>query len=133
MLIEASLDDAKEIMQAMTYGEPLYNFKIVQKDSLTEGINFLKTAKVDVILLDLNMPDAKEHEAIEVIHGLFPELPIVVMSNTSNIETAHQAFKSGAQECLNKEECNSTTLRQSIYQALYRKKVDLSYQRGEKL
>ncbi len=133
LLIEDSQPDATAIIKAMIYGESLYNFKITRKDSLAEGLSFLDKGAADVILLDLNLPDAKELKAIDEVHGLFPDLPIVVISGYSDMDIVHQALHKGAQEFLIKGECSGVAIRQSIYQAIVRKQIEQSYKRGDKL
>lgn len=133
LLVEDSAGDAAAITKAMVYGESLYNFNITRKDSLAAGLGYLDAQQVDVLLLDLNLPDAKEMKAIDEVHGLFPEIPIVVISGYSDIDIVHQALHSGAQEFLVKGECSGIAIRQSIYQAIARKKIERSYLHGDKL
>jgi len=133
LLIEDSQPDATAITKAMIYGESLYNFKITHKNSLSEGLGFLGSSPADVILLDLNLPDAKELGAIDKVHKLYPDLPIVVVSGYSDMDIVHQALHKGAQEFLIKGECSGVAIRQSIYQAIVRKKIEQSYKRGDKL
>lgn len=133
LLIEDSLGDATAITRAMIYGESLYNFNITQKESLAEGLEFLKGAKIDVVMLDLNLPDAKDLSAVEKLHAQLPNVPIVVISGYSDMNIVHKAISSGAQEFLIKGECSGATIRQSIYQSIVRKQIELSYQRGERL
>jgi len=133
LLIEDSAGDAAAITKAMVYGESLYNFNVTRKDSLAAGLGYLDNASVDVLLLDLNLPDAREMRAIDEIHGLFPEVPIVVISGYSDIDIVHQALHSGAQEFLIKGECSGIAIRQSIYQAIARKKIAQSYLHGDRL
>jgi len=133
LLIEDSQPDATAITKAMIYGESLYNFKITHKNSLSEGLSFLDSSPVDVMLLDLNLPDAKNLKAIDEVHRLFPDLPIVVISGYSDMDIVHQALHKGAQEFLIKGECSGAVIRQSIYQAIVRKKIEQSYKRGDRL
>jgi len=133
LLIEDSQSDAIAITKAMIYGESLYNFKITHKESLAEGLSVLDSLSADVILLDLNLPDAKELKAIDEVHRLFPDLPLVVVSGYSDMDIVHQALHKGAQEFLIKGECSGAAIRQSIYQAIVRKKIEQSYKRGDKL
>jgi sigma-B regulation protein RsbU (phosphoserine phosphatase) len=133
LLIEDSPADATAITKAMIYGESLYNFKMTRKESLAEGLGYLAHSDVDVVLLDLNLPDAKEASAIDKMHASFPHLPIVVISGYSDMELIHKALHSGAQEFLIKGECSGATIRQSIYQAIVRKQIQDSYERGDKL
>lgn len=133
LLVEDSTGDAAAITKAMVYGESMYNFNITRKTTLAEGLGFLDTNGVDVVLLDLNLPDAKELKAIDDVHGMFPDLPLVVISGHSDMDIVHQALHRGAQEFLVKGECSGVTIRHSIYQAIARKKIEQSYQRGDKL
>jgi sigma-B regulation protein RsbU (phosphoserine phosphatase) len=133
LMIEDSAGDAAAVSKAIMYGETYYNFMITRKDSLGEAVGYLDDTKVDVILLDLNLPDARELKAIDQLHRLHPELPIVVISGYSDIDIVHSALHSGAQEFLVKGECSGATIRQSIYQAIARKQIEKSYQRGDKL
>jgi len=133
LLIEDSLEDGVAITKACVTGEALYDFKIIRKYTLEGGLDFLKSAKVDVVLLDLRLPDARELKAITTIHTLFPTLPIVVISGYSNINMIHEALASGAQEFLIKGESSGAVIRQSMYQAISRKRIEQAYIKGEKL
>jgi len=136
LLIEDSPGDASAISKAVMLGETLYSFRITRKDSLTDGVRYLDSrslSEVDVVLLDLNLPDAKELRAIDELHGLYPELPIVVVSGYSDMDIVHQALHKGAQEFLIKGECSGVHIRQSIYQAIARKKIEGDYKSGERL
>jgi len=133
LLVEDSAGDASAITKAMIYGESLYNFMITHKTTLSEAMNVLDKTPVDVMLLDLNLPDAKQLKAINEVHGIFPDLPIVVVSGYSDMDLVHQALHSGAQEFLIKGECSGAVIRQSIYQAIVRKQIEQAYKRGEKL
>jgi DNA-binding NtrC family response regulator len=133
LLIEDSQADATAITKAILYGESYYNFHIARKSSLEEGLAFLKEKGADALLLDLNLPDAKELKAVEAVHAEFPMLPIVVISGHSNMDLVHKALHSGVQEFLLKGECSGATIRQSIYQAMVRKQIERAYERGEKL
>lgn len=133
LLIEDMTGDAAAITKALIHGETLYSFKVHREHSLGDGVVFLDRHKVDVVLLDLGLPDAMDLMALRKLHTMFPELPVVVISGHADINTVHEALKSGAQEFLVKGECSGVVIRQSIYQAMARKKIELSYQRGERL
>lgn len=133
LLIEDSPGDANAITKALIHGETLYSFRIARKDSLKEGLEYLKDSRADVVLLDLGLPDAKDLKAVTVLRDANPNIPIVIISGCSDMETVHQALRSGAQEFLIKGECSGAVIRQSMYQAIARKKIEMSYQRGDKL
>lgn len=133
LLIEDSRTDAAAITKALISGESLYNFRITHKASLAEGLAYLRDSMADAVLLDLNLPDAKELKAVYEVHTVFPDLPIIVLSGSTNMNIIHQALRGGVQEFLIKGECSGATIRQCIYQAMIRKQIERSYQRGDKL
>jgi DNA-binding NarL/FixJ family response regulator len=132
LLIEDSMEDGAAITKACVEGETFYDFKIVRKYTLEGGLDYLMSFQVDAVLLDLGLPDARELKAVNRIHGLFPDLPIVIISGYSNIEMIQQALRSGAQEFLIKGESSAAAIRQSMYQAIARKKIERDYPKGEK-
>ena len=133
LLIEDVLGDAKAITRALLSGDTMYSFQIERRPSLAEGLDFLAQHPVDAVLLDLGLPDAKALTALIKIHESFPHMPIVIISGVSDITKVRLALQQGAQEFLIKGECSGATIRQSIYQAIARKKIELSYERGDKL
>jgi DNA-binding NarL/FixJ family response regulator len=133
LLIEDSMDDGIAITKACVEGEMYYDFKIVRKYTLEGGLDYLMAFPVDVVLLDLGLPDARELKAVTRIHNLYPDLAIVIISGYSNVSMIQDALKSGAQEFLIKGESSAPTIRQSLYQAIARKKIERAYQKGEKL
>jgi DNA-binding NarL/FixJ family response regulator len=133
LLIEDSLEDGVTITKALFESEMFYYFNINRKYTLAGGLEMLKTGKFDVVLLDLGLPDARGLKAVKEIHKLYPELPIVIISGYSSIEMIQEALTSGAQEFLVKGDSSAQVIRQGIYQAIARKKIELSYQKGEKI
>ena len=133
LLIEDSMEDGVAITKACVEGEMYYDFKIVRRYTLEGGLDFLMSSHVDVVLLDLGLPDARELKAVNRIHNLYPDMPIVIISGYSNVDMIHEALKNGAQEFLIKGESSASTIRQSMYQAIARKKIEQAYQKGEKL
>ncbi len=132
LLIEDSMEDGAIITRALIEGELFYSFKIIREYTLKQGLEFLRNNAVGIVLLDLGLPDARGLKAITEIHAAFPDVPIVVISGHATPEKVHLALLGGAQEFLIKGESESI-IRQSIYQAIARKKIELAYQKGERL
>jgi len=133
LLIEDSATDAAAVAKAILFGESWYDFKITTKETMAEGLLSLNTAPADVVLLDLNLPDAKNLKALDTLRRQFPNLPIVVLSGSADMDTIHKSLLHGAQEFLVKGECSGTVIRQSLYQAIVRKQVEQEYLRGDRL
>jgi len=132
LMIEDSMEDGATITRACIEGEMHYDFKIIRKYTLEGGLDYLMASRVDVVLLDLGLPDARGLKSVNRIHTLFPDLPIVIISGYSDIEMIQQAMKNGAQEFLIKGESSSAAIRQSMYQAIARKRVEQAFNEAGK-
>ncbi|HEY9600103.1 MAG TPA: response regulator, partial [Allocoleopsis sp.] len=62
---------------------------------------------IGAILLDWSLPDAQGMEAVLQLHRSFPEVPIVVMSDSYHEATALQVLQQGAQDYLVKDWTNT--------------------------
>lgn len=133
LLIEDSMEDGVSIIKACMEETSHYDFHIIRKYTLEGGIDYIKQHPVDIVLLDLGLPDARELKAVKTIHATFPKLPIVIISGYSNVDMVKEALENGAQEFLIKGESSGAVIRQSMYQALARKRIELARQKGGKL
>ncbi len=61
-----------------------------------EGIEAVKKNRPDVIILDIRLPDMGGLQVFEVIHEIFPKLPVIIITAYSSTETAIGAIKKGA-------------------------------------
>jgi DNA-binding NarL/FixJ family response regulator len=75
----------------------------------------------DLLLLDLNLPDAHGFSALAYLRGSYPQLPVIVVSAMDDSATVHQAMAYGAQGFLSKSadaasilECVQAVLRGDV-------------------
>ena len=61
-----------------------------------EGIEQVTKQKPDLVILDIRLPDMGGLEVFEVIHGLWPKLPVIIITAYSSTETAIGAIQKGA-------------------------------------
>lgn len=61
-----------------------------------DGIEAVKTNLPDVVILDIRLPDMGGLDVFEVIHKLFPKLPVIIITAYSSTETAIGAIQKGA-------------------------------------
>jgi two-component system cell cycle response regulator len=69
---------------------------------------------VDVILLDLNLPDSSGLDTVRRIRDRAPRTPIIVFTGLGDTFTAQQVRQTGAQEYLLKGETNRQALIDAI-------------------
>lgn len=61
-----------------------------------DGIESVKQNTPDLVLLDIRLPDMGGIEVFEVIHSLYPKLPVIIITAYSSTETAIGAIQKGA-------------------------------------
>ena len=85
---------------------------------------------VDIILLDLQLPDAPGLGAIRRAHAAAPRVPLVVLG-TDDDAIAAQALREGAQDYLIKAEIEPRGLLRSLRYALERKTMQETLSSGK--
>ena len=64
--------------------------------SALEGISYMTTRPVDVVLLDINMPEMNGIEACERINKNFPQCKVIAISNNNENSIIQRMLQSGA-------------------------------------
>ena len=80
----------------------------------SELLNGLKKVKVDIVLLDLNMPILNGWQTLKLLGIRYPSVRVIILSMHSSDAYRIEAIKLGARSFLNKE-CSSETLVDAIY------------------
>lgn len=76
---------------------------ILEAGTIAEGVTLLREAeRLDLVLLDLRVPDADGYSGIATIHAEAPEVPIIVVSAVRAAEAAADAVRFGAAGYLSK-------------------------------
>lgn len=100
-------------------------------ESLSAGISALSENKFDLVLLDLGLEDSQGLDSFHSIHDRFPDLPIIILTSTSDEKIAADALRAGAVDYLIKWELNSHLLHRSVQYALERKRSEWKAQETE--
>ena len=61
-----------------------------------QAMEFLRTAQVDLVLLDMGMPGIAGADLITRLHARYPKLPILVLSMHNEPQIARRALRAGA-------------------------------------
>ena len=97
LLVENDPADAATIQAALT-GTVGRSFQVEWVAKLSEALERLGGGKFEVILLDLALPDGRGIEAFDRVLRVAPDALILVLSGTTDEETARQAVALGAQD-----------------------------------
>ena len=95
-------------------------FELISADRLSTGLARIDDGGIDVVLLDLVLPDSQELETLERMRAAAPDIPIVILTSLDDVTLAAKAVEAGAQDFLIKTETNSTLLARSIHYAIER-------------
>lgn len=99
ILIVDDIADTRENLTKLLGFEP--DFEIVgSAGSGQEAISLAKSAKANVILMDINMPDMDGITATEIISNTVPESPIIMMSVQGEQDYLRRSMLAGAREFL---------------------------------
>jgi PAS domain S-box-containing protein len=105
---------------------------ILHKEFLEDALDYLKQHEVDIILLDLTLPDSKGDSSILKISQVTNVIPIIVLTGISDKQTAINSLRLGVQDYLVKDEIETTNLYKSIRYAIERKKIQQQLEQREK-
>ncbi len=108
-----------QLLEAILSANPSV-FTFSSAKTVAKGIKCLRVKEIDLILLDLNLPDSSGLDTLETIRAENLGVPIVVLSGMADKEIATQAFERGAQDYLIKGRINCDLLYRSIHRVLER-------------
>ena len=127
LLIEDNPADAQAIKIMLGNADPAFNLKISEK--FVTGVEILSEKDIDVVLLDLTLPDCQELKSLEGLQDKFPELPIVVFTGIQDEELSIKALQKGAQDYLIKGKVDKKLLVRTIRYAIERNRLRLELER----
>ncbi|MHA1681206.1 MAG: ATP-binding response regulator, partial [Promethearchaeota archaeon] len=121
LLIEDTRKDALIIQKHLTKVEE-FDFRVDWRETLTSGIRFLRNNDVDIILLDLKLPDSTGLQTVKKVIEVKQNIPIIVLTVKDDDNFASRVVQSGAQDYIVKDEMNSNLISRAIRYALSRTK-----------
>lgn len=122
LLIEDDLGDAA-LAQAYLSDIPDRALELRHVQRLSEAIPCLESPPPDIILLDLNLPDAHGITTFTELHARFPDVPVIVLSGLDDHEVALMTVREGAQDFIVKGTFTGETLLRAIDYAVERNRM----------
>lgn len=77
-----------------------YGFRVECVDTLAAATMHLRQERCDVVLLDLGLKDSQGLSTLEQLHKWVPEVPVVVLTSSSNEASGLRAVQLGAEDYL---------------------------------
>lgn len=123
LLIEDNPADAR-LIDEMFKEIKAHEYELIIKKNLQEGFNYLNNNEIDILLLDLSLPDSTGLETFQKAHANDPQLPIVILSGLEDEDVAIRAVRQGAQDYFVKGDINSRILSRAMSYAIERKNTE---------
>jgi sigma-B regulation protein RsbU (phosphoserine phosphatase) len=99
------------------------DFVIERAITLNAAITLLGSRDIDVILLDLNLPDSRGLETFLKIQRIAPELPVIILSGLADEALAVESVRAGAQDYVVKGSMSVPVLVRAVRYAHERKQL----------
>lgn len=111
------IDDNEDQRESLTTLLSLHKMTAEGAGSLAWGLAMIAKGGIDLVIVDLELPDATRITSIDQIHTAYPEIPIIAL--TGHKELLLRALIAGAQEAVAKPP-GADEIVMKIYQAYYR-------------
>ena len=104
-------------------------FELIRSKLLQSGLERLKCGDIDVVLLDLMLPDSQGIATFFSVYQSFPTVPIIILTCVDDAALAAQSISRGAQDYLIKGSFDRELLIKSICYAIGRHQVQSQLQK----
>lgn len=96
------IDDERSIRSTLKDILEYEKYELDLAEDGHQGIDLIRKNEYDVVLCDIKMPGMDGIEALEKIHILSPDSPVIMISGHGNIDTAVESIKKGAYDYIEK-------------------------------
>ena len=131
LIVEDNPGDVFLIEELLDSGDGL-GFDLVNADSLAAGIRCLRNSDIDVLLLDLRLPDSQHLETLARARAVAPDVPIIVLTGERDDQLPLAAVREGAQDYLVKGTFDGELLTRTIRYAMERMRNSKALRESER-
>ena len=123
LLVEDNPGDRRLIHEMLAEAGSI-TFDVQYADRLQAAMEHLGQNGVEVILLDLGLPDSQGLETLRKVYARVTRMPIVVLTGLNDETIGVQAINEGAQDYLIKGQVDTQLLTRTIRYAMERKQAE---------
>lgn len=113
-----TIDDESYIRHSIKAYLEDFGFIVFEAENGKKGIEIFDSRKIDLILLDLRMPEMNGLEVLKIIKKKSPDTPLIVASGTGNISAVVEALHLGAWDYILKPIEDMNVLYHSVSKSL---------------
>ncbi|MCJ2058406.1 response regulator transcription factor [Methylobacterium sp. J-048] len=96
------IDDEPPIRKLLRTGLSTQGYAILEAPNAATALEVLGRDRVDLVILDLGLPDMRGHDLLRTIRARHPELPVVVLSSRTDEGGKVEALDLGADDYVTK-------------------------------
>src|ERR1700681_3183248 len=123
LVVEDNHRDAR-LLREMFNEQGSHDTELTHVECMGDAEQHLESSPVDIILLDLGLPDAQGLEAVRRARAVAPSIPLVVLTCLDDESIATRALQEGAQDYLIKGQIERRGLLRALRYAIERKIVE---------
>ncbi len=114
LLVEDNPGDAG-LIEIMLHEDDRFPFDVKWVKRLQDGLEALESTAIDIVLLDLNLPDSHGYDTFATVTEAAPDVAIVILSGMDDdMEIIEHVLQEGAQDYLVKGQVDSALLIRSL-------------------
>jgi len=122
LLVDDNLEDVRRVHAVLSDAEGAA-VELEVAGTLSDALCRLGGGGIDVVMLDLSLPDSTGLETLSGIRAEAPTVPVVVLTDTYDPELALRTVQNGAQDYVLKEHLNPNMILRIIRYAIERQRL----------
>ena len=122
LVVEDNAGDAR-LLREMFSKEKQGSFELTHLLRMSEALVHLAKGGVDIVLLDMGLPDGHGLDTVRRTHAAAPGVPVIVLTGLDDEELAAEAMKEGAQDYLIKGQIENRALPRALRHAIERHRM----------
>ena len=96
------LDDEKRVRDEIEEFLIGRKFKVLKAGLPSEAFKILEKQKVDIIILDVKLPEMDGIQVLDEVKILYPEIEVIMISGHGDMTTVIEAMRNGASDYFQK-------------------------------
>lgn len=97
---------------------------VIDVDCISKALDVLEQGAIEVVMLDLNLPDSQGLDTVREICSRYEDLPVVVLSSSDDEELAVESVREGAQDYFIKGRFDPDNMIRALHYAMERKHLE---------
>ncbi len=122
LVVEDNTADAV-LLRHMFQKEAPENFLLIHLKTVADALAYLEKGEVDIVLLDLGLPDGHGIDTIRRVRAIAPDVPVIILTGLDDEDLAAKAMKEGAQDYLIKGQIENRALPRALRHAVERHRM----------